>query len=150
LNKQKTYTLLYNSFMEMIDITLNELIDHLQAWLLESKRPGAFKAYVVALILRARLGDIVIGEVPLDVELTNKESLGLMMKSTYMAFKNAPVVANSQLGNTRVDRFLRSITKNMQDEIEYLSKRIFRDSNALLLGGGDNIWREANEALNDI
>ena len=73
MNKQKTHSLLYNSIMEMIDITLNELIDHLQGWMFESKRPDALKAYIVALLIRARLGDIVIGEVPLDVELIDKK-----------------------------------------------------------------------------
>ena len=150
MNKQKNVTMLYNSIMDMIDINLTELIDHLQAWLFESKRPNALKAYLVALLLRIRLGDIVIGEVSLDVELVDKTSLGLMMKSTYVVFNNAPLVAKSQLGNSLVDRFLTKITGLLKSEIEYLSKRILRDSNALILGGGDKIWKEANEALNDI
>ena len=150
MNKQNNVTMLYNSIMEMIDINFSELIDHLQAWLIESKRPNALNAYLVALLLRARLGDIVIGEVPLDVEPIDKTSLGLMMKSTYVVFNNAPTVAKSQLGNTPVDQFLTKLTGLLKSEIEYISKRIIRDSNALILGGGDNLWKEAKEVLNDI
>ena len=118
--------------------------------MIESKRPNALNAYLVALLLRARLGDIVIGEVPLDVEPIDKTSLGLMMKSTYVVFNNAPTVAKSQLGNTPVDQFLTKLTGLLKSEIEYISKRILRDSNALILGGGDNLWKEAKEVLNDI
>ena len=134
--------------MEMIDITLNELIDHLQGWMFESKRPDALKAYIVALLIRARLGDIVIGDVPLDIELVDKKSLGLVMKSTYTVFNNAPTIAVNQLGNTFSDRFLKNSIQYMKNEIEYLSKSIYKNSNALMFGGGDSIWVEAQEIIN--
>ena len=86
--QQKQMLLSYNPSMEMFDITFNELIDHLQGWMFASKRPDALITYIVALLIRARLGDIVLGEVPLDVELIDKKNLGLMMKSTYQAFNN--------------------------------------------------------------
>ena len=139
----------YNSSMEMIDINFTELIDHLQGWMFESKRPDALKAYIVALLIRARLGDIVLGEVPLDIELIDKKSLGLMMKSTYKAFNNAPIIAESQLGNTFSDRFLKKSIQYMKNEIDYLSKSIYRNSNALMVGGGDSIWGEAQEIINN-
>ena len=134
--------------MEMVEITLNELIDHLQGWMLESKRPDALKAYILTLLIRVRLGDIVIGDVPFDIDLVDKKSLGLMMKSTYQAFNNAPIIAENQLGSTFLDRLLKKSILFMKNEIGFLSKSIYRDSNALMMDGNDSFWREAQKIIN--
>ena len=134
--------------METFDIKLHELIGIIQDWMVISRRPTALAAYIVALLIRIRLGDIVIGNRP-GYELDTKGALGLLMKITFSAFNQLPEVVENMLGSSFFDRQIKKNLHFMKSEIQHLSRSVFRDSNALLLGGGDDLWKEFLEVTSE-